>query len=87
MRAKWTPHRYGSGATLTLPNGLHASVDYEGFERCPQCGEATPELREGYCRECCDNNQAALDRHNAECDRWQAMTDAERDAAIKQARP
>lgn len=52
---------------------------------CPQCGEATPELREGYCRECCESNQSELDRHNVEYDRWQAMTDAERDAAIKQA--
>jgi ribosomal protein L37E len=52
---------------------------------CPQCGEDTPDLHEGYCRECCDDNQRRLDRHNAEHDAWQAKTSAERDAAIRDA--
>lgn len=52
---------------------------------CPQCGETTPELHEGYCRDCCEDNQAALDKHNAQYDAWQAMTDAQRDAAVKRA--
>ena len=50
---------------------------------CPQCGEPTQELHEGYCAECCSDNQRRLDQHNAEHDRWQRMTDAQRDAAIK----
>jgi len=49
---------------------------------CPQCGEPTPELHEGYCEDCCIENQRCLDQHNAEYDRWQRMTDAQRDAAI-----
>lgn len=52
---------------------------------CPQCGEPTPQLHEGYCRECRDDNQAALDRHNAEYDRWQSMTDEQRELAIARA--
>jgi hypothetical protein len=50
---------------------------------CPQCGEDTETLREGCCEECREANQAALDRHNAEFDRWQSMTDAEREDAIR----
>ena len=53
------------------------------MKHCPQCGDDTPELHEGYCEDCCRDNQAALDRHNMEYDRWQRMTDAQRDAAIK----
>lgn len=52
---------------------------------CPQCGEPTPDLHEGYCRECCDDNQAALDRHNTEYGAWESLTDAQRDAEIKRA--
>ncbi len=33
---------------------------------CPQCGELSEQLHEGYCEQCCNDNQAALDRHNAE---------------------
>jgi RecJ-like exonuclease len=50
---------------------------------CPQCGEETPELHEGYCRECCDQNQAGLDNHNAAYSRWMSMTDVERDRIIR----
>ena len=53
---------------------------------CPQCGEPTPELVEGYCRECRDERQAALDEHNAQHDRWKAMSDAERATAIRRAK-
>lgn len=65
---------------------MNAQEDLADMEHdCPQCGEPTFELHEGYCRECCDANQAALDKHNAQYDAWQAMTDAQRDAAIKRA--
>jgi len=52
---------------------------------CPQCGDPTEVLHEGYCRDCCTDNQAALDEHNAAWDRWQSFSDAERDAAIRNA--
>ncbi len=52
---------------------------------CPQCGEQTMALFEGYCCNCRDENQAALDAHNAAFDQWERMTDAQRDAAIKRA--
>ena len=52
---------------------------------CPQCGEETETLYEGYCEDCCTLNQTRLDLHNAEYDRWQSMSDAERNAAIKAA--
>jgi len=39
---------------------------------CPQCGFGTETLHEGYCEECRDENQHALDAHNIEFDHWQA---------------
>lgn len=52
---------------------------------CPQCGQPTERLYEGYCEPCCQENQAELDLHNATYDRWQSMTDAERDDEIGRA--
>ena len=52
---------------------------------CPQCGEPTENFHEGYCEECCADNQRALDLHNAQFDHWSRLTDAERDKAIKRA--
>ncbi len=45
---------------------------------CPQCGEPTEELHEGYCEQCCHNNQQALDDFNREQDRWKRLTDEQR---------
>ncbi|MHC4215058.1 MAG: hypothetical protein ACYSWP_16990 [Planctomycetota bacterium] len=53
------------------------------FISCPQCGDAVDRLHEGYCEECCNENQAALDRHNAEYDYWQRLDDERRDEAIR----
>lgn len=50
---------------------------------CPQCGESTETLHEGYCADCCAENQVALDKHNAEFYAWQNMTDLQRDKAIR----
>jgi hypothetical protein len=50
---------------------------------CPQCGEETPALHEGYCLQCCSDNQASLDSHNFQLDRWNSMNDSQRDAEIK----
>ena len=52
---------------------------------CPQCGEPTETIHEGYCAECCADNQAALDQHNAAFVAWQNMTDVQRDKAIRRA--
>jgi len=52
---------------------------------CPQCGEATDALHEGYCAECCADNQMGLDQHNARCDWWGNMTDSERHAVMRRA--
>jgi hypothetical protein len=35
---------------------------------CPKCGLDCDELREGYCEECCKENQARLDLFLAELD-------------------
>lgn len=52
---------------------------------CPQCGCDTPELHEGYCAACCDDNQRVLDAHNAAYVEWMNMTDVQRDARIQAA--
>lgn len=50
---------------------------------CPQCGEPTETLHEGYCADCCTGNQARLDAHNAQFDAWEKMTDQERAESIQ----
>jgi arginyl-tRNA synthetase len=52
---------------------------------CPQCGEETDTLHEGYCEACCSANQSALDTHNAQFDIWNQMTELQRDLAIRNA--
>jgi len=52
---------------------------------CPQCGEDTPTLHEGYCADCCAENQHALDMHNHSVDRWAAITDWQREDEIRAA--
>jgi hypothetical protein len=52
---------------------------------CPQCGEPTERLCEGYCEPCRDANQAALDEHHARADWWASLTDRQRDAQIRDA--
>ena len=52
---------------------------------CPRCGEDTDRLYEGYCEGCRDSGQSALDAHNAEHDRWSALSEKEREAAIHDA--
>lgn len=50
---------------------------------CPQCGTPASDFREGVCVGCCESNQAELDRHNAQIDRWRGMSSAELEAAIR----
>jgi hypothetical protein len=52
---------------------------------CPQCGEPTRLLCEGYCEPCCTANQAALDEHNARHDWWAGLTDQQRGDQIRRA--
>lgn len=52
---------------------------------CPDCGEQVEQLFEGYCNECHNERQAALDEHNARFDWWNSLTDAEKDAQIRRA--
>jgi hypothetical protein len=53
--------------------------------RCPQCGDPTERLFEGYCEPCCTANQAALDEHNARFDWWESLTDRQRGDEIMRA--
>ena len=52
---------------------------------CPQCGEDTETLDEGYCPECSQNNRDTLALHHAQYDRWNRMTDKQRDDEIRKA--
>lgn len=55
------------------------SSDYN----CTQCGELAIELHEGYCEDCCNKNQTALDAHNSQYDYWNNASEKERDEMIK----
>lgn len=52
---------------------------------CPECGEPTEELHEGYCADCCADRQAALDTHNRSYDEWMQLSDGQRAARIRTA--
>ena len=45
-------------------------------------GAATETLHEGYCQECCDENQRQLDAHNSAYAEWMTLTDVERQRRI-----
>lgn len=49
---------------------------------CPQCGETTPTLYEGYCEYCRKQNQIELNEHNRSYDAWQKMSNKQRDYEI-----
>lgn len=50
---------------------------------CPQCGGPTEELHEGYCEECCQQNQMELDYFNTEYEYWNRMSNVQREEAIR----
>ena len=52
---------------------------------CPQCGNETEILHEGYCEECKNERQTALNEHNARFDFWEKCTDDEKDFYIRSA--
>ena len=51
---------------------------------CPQCSYETETLNEGYCEDCRQNNQNSLDLHNTEYDKWQKLSDNQRQERIKE---
>jgi hypothetical protein len=74
----------GRCSTHHYRNDPCVEMDVEPMCYCPQCLEdsTADELRrnEGYCRLCCRQNRQELDQHNAEFDRWDRMSDAQREA-------
>lgn len=52
---------------------------------CPQCGVDVDYLDEGYCTECSEENRNNLLDHNFAYDRWESLSDQERDDEIKRA--
>ena len=52
---------------------------------CNTCGEDAAEFREGHCIGCFTDRQNALDLHNATFDRWEMLTDREREDEIRRA--
>jgi hypothetical protein len=72
---------------LTYEYFVWCMADHRRARRvlCPQCGGLTPELHEGLCHPCFGRNQAELDRHIAEFDRWERLTPAQRDDEIRNA--
>ena len=55
----------------------------EGY--CPQCGEYEKRFSEGVCERCCEENQRALDQHNAAFDAWEKLTDEQRADRVRRA--
>lgn len=53
------------------------------FIDCPQCGDSVSQLHEGYCGDCCNENQRQLDQHNYEYEHWQRMDDERREELIR----
>ena len=50
---------------------------------CPECGELTDRLCEGFCETCWEYRQAMLDFHNLQFDRWQKLSSSDRESEIK----
>lgn len=52
---------------------------------CPQCGCECGRLEAGICRDCYRDNHEELLLHNASFDRWERLSDDERDDEIRRA--
>ena len=52
---------------------------------CPQCGEETEVFFEGYCEDCCRENQWYLDQHIAEQEHWDRLDNERREELIRDA--
>lgn len=55
------------------------------FKDCPQCGSLEANFLEGICVDCWKENQVRLDAHNFNFDRWENLTDKQRDDEISKA--
>ncbi len=44
---------------------------------CPQCGEETEQLVEGYCQDCANDNYAAIFEREWQQERWARMNEQE----------
>lgn len=55
------------------------------METCPRCGNETANICEGVCAPCWEDVQQELDLHIEEYDRWNRMSDHQRDVAIRRA--
>lgn len=78
------PEGQGTICTTLARDKFDKIIVQEKFD-CPQCGNETKTLNEGYCEDCRKENQAQLDKHNAQYDEWNGMTDEQRDEAISTA--
>lgn len=74
---------YMKTVDFDLPDKVANKILSACVLHCPQCGEPVDQLHEGYCEECCNQNQAELDRFNAEYDHWNRMDDERREEAIR----
>lgn len=50
---------------------------------CPQCGNETEQLFEGYCKECYEDNQRRLDEFNFRQEYWDRLNQEKKDEWIK----
>jgi len=64
-------------------NTMLFNKKYPKKVECPQCGSDVMELREGVCMDCCKENQRRLDEHNRQFDRWESLSDKQRDDEIQ----
>lgn len=55
------------------------------MENCPKCGAKFAKMREGVCVDCWQEIQKELDLHIEEYDRWNRMSDHQREAEIRRA--
>ena len=55
------------------------------METCNTCGEDRAVFIEGHCEYCYQTRQDEIYLHNAEYNRWQSLTPAQRDDEIKRA--
>ena len=52
---------------------------------CPQCGEETETLHEGYCEECRIENSAAVHDHRHQFTEWESLSVEQRNGKINAA--
>lgn len=61
------------------------SENTEHLEECRVCGELASEFIEGDCADCWHDRNDRHQLHLAQSDRWERMTNTERDREIREA--